>query len=329
MTRAVKVAVTGAAGHLGYALLPRLVSGEVFGKDTRISLHLLEIASAMKALEGVAMELEDCAFPLLDEIVATDQANRAFDGANWAFLIGSKPRRQGMERRDLLRENGPIFVAQGKALARAANDIRILVVGNPANTNCLIAMHYGSRAGIPKDRFAAMTRLDQNRAQAQLAKKAGVRVESVTRVAIWGNHSATQYPDAENARIEGRPVTEVIGHREWLRQEFIQIVQQRGAAIIAARGLSSAASAASAVLDHVKSMETPTPEEDWFSAGVPTDGSYGIEEGLIFSFPLRSDGRGGYAIVQGLSLSDFAREKIAITLAELREERAMVEELLV
>jgi len=328
MARTLKVAVTGAAGQIGYAILPRLASGEVFGHDTRISLHLLEITPALKALEGVVMELEDGAYPLLDDTVVTDQARTAFDGVNWALLIGSKPRGKGMERSDLIRDNGPIFVGQGKALARGANDVRILVVGNPANTNCLIAMHHGSQAGIPKERFAAMTRLDQNRAAAQLAKKAGVKVEEVTNVTIWGNHSATQYPDAENARIGGRPVPEVIGHAAWLREEFIETVQQRGAAIIAARGLSSAASAANAALDHVKSMERKTPEDDWFSAGVPADGSYSIEAGLVFSFPLRSDGQGGWSIVPGLELSDFARERIEATTAELREERSVVEDLL-
>ena len=328
MAKAVKVAVTGAAGQIGYAILPRLVSGEIFGHDTRISLHLLEITPALKALEGVVMELEDCAFPLLDDVVITDDAGTAFDGINWGLLIGSKPRGKGMERGDLIRENGPIFVGQGNALAKAGADVRVLVVGNPANTNCLIAMHHAHRGGIPRERFAAMTRLDQNRAAAQLAQKAGVKIEEVTNVTIWGNHSATQYPDAENARIGGRPVPEVIGHSSWLRGEFIETVQQRGAAVIAARGLSSAASAANAALDHVMSMEARTSKDDWFSAGVASDGSYGIEEGLIFSLPVQSDGQGGYSIVQGLELSDFAREKIGATAAELQEEKSVVEDLL-
>ena len=328
MARTVKVAVTGAAGQIGYSLLPRLASGEVLGHDTRISLHLLEITPALKALEGVVMEIEDCAFPLVDEVVITDQAEEAFDGVNWALLVGSKPRCKGMERGDLIRENGPIFVGQGKALAKAAKDVRILVVGNPANTNCLIAMHQAEKEGIPRGRFAAMTRLDQNRAQAQLAQKAGVEVGDTTNVTIWGNHSATQYPDAENARINGKPVPEVIGDAGWLRGEFIDTVQQRGAAVIAARGLSSAASAANAALDHVMSMEGATPEGDWFSAAVPSDGSYGIEEGLIFSFPVRTDGQGGCGIVQGVGLSDFALEKIAATKGELLEEKAVVAELL-
>ena len=328
MARTVKVAVTGAAGQIGYAILPRLASGEVFGRDVRISLHLLEITPALKALEGVVMELDDCAFPLLDDIVITDQAEDAFDGINWGLLIGSKPRGPGMERGDLIRENGPIFVGQGQALARAAADVRVLVVGNPANTNGLIAMSHGHKAGIPRDRFQAMTRLDQNRAQAQLANKAGVKVSAVTNMAIWGNHSATQYPDAENARIEGRPAHDVIGHHAWLREEFIQIVQQRGAAVIDARGLSSAASAANAALDHIVSVESATPAGDFFSAGVYSDGSYGIDEGLMFSFPIRSDGQGHWEIVQGLELSDFARAKIKATEDELKEERAVIADLL-
>jgi len=328
MARTVKVAVTGAAGQIGYAILPRLASGEIFGRDVRISLHLLEITPALKALEGVVMELDDCAFPLLDDIVITDQAEEAFDGINWGLLIGSKPRGPGMERGDLIRENGPIFVGQGQALARAAADVRVLVVGNPANTNGLIAMSHGHKVGIPRDRFQAMTRLDQNRAQAQLANKAGVKVSAVTNMAIWGNHSATQYPDAENARIEGRPAHDVIGHHAWLREEFIQIVQQRGAAVIDARGLSSAASAANAALDHIISVESATPDGDFFSAGVYSDSSYGIDEGLMFSFPIRSDGQGHWEIVQGLKLSDFARAKIKATEDELKEERAVIADLL-
>ena len=325
MARKVRVAVTGAAGQIGYAILPRLASGEVFGADTRVSLHLLEIAPALKSLEGVVMELDDCAFPLLDEVVCTDDAGTAFDGINWALLIGSKPRGKGMERGDLIRENGPIFVGQGKALQRAADDIRVLVIGNPANTNCLIAM---SQGGIPKERFSAMTRLDHNRAAAQLARKAGVRVADVTNVTIWGNHSATQYPDAENARIKGSPVPEVIGHVSWLQNDFIEMVQQRGAAVISARGLSSAASAANAAVDHIRSFDNVTPDGDWVSAAVLSDGSYGIDPGLVFSFPVRSDGLGGYSIVQGVELSPFAQEKIAVTARELRDEKAFIEDLL-
>lgn len=326
MSKTVKVAVTGAAGQIGYAILPRLASGEVFGHDTKVDLHLLEITPVLPALEGVVMELDDCAFPQLNNIVVTDDANVAFDGVNWALLIGSKPRSKGMERGDLIRENGPIFVGQGKALERAAGDVRVAVVGNPANTNCLIAMN--NAKDIPHERFSALTRLDQNRAYAQLAQKAGVTINDVSNVTIWGNHSATQYPDAENARINGRPAMEVIRDHDWLRGEFITTVQKRGAAIIAARGLSSAMSAANAALDHVKSFLYKTPDGDWFSAAVASDGSYGIDEGLIFSFPLTSDGAGNYAIVQDLPRSDFAQEKITATLAELQDEKAVVADLL-
>jgi malate dehydrogenase len=327
MSKLVKVAVTGAAGQIGYAILPRLASGEVFGHDTRLALHLLEIPAALQSLEGVVMELDDCAFPLLDNIVVTDDPATAFDGVNWALLIGSRPRSKGMERGDLIRVNGPIFVGQGEALnARAADDVRILVVGNPANTNALIAMN--NAPDIPKERFSAMTRLDQNRATAQLAQKAGVRVTDVSNVTIWGNHSATQYPDAENAKIGGRPAMDVVTDHQWLRGPFIETVQKRGAAVIAARGASSAFSAASAALDHVRSFEQKTPEGNWFSAAVPSDGSYGIDEGLLFSFPCVSDGTGSYHIVQGLPWSDFAREKIALTLDELREEKAVIVDLL-
>ncbi|NKQ36108.1 MAG: malate dehydrogenase [Chloroflexi bacterium] len=323
--KSVKVAVTGAAGQIGYALLFRLASGEVFGHDTKISLHLLEITPVLPALEGVVMELNDCAFPLLENVVVTDDPNVAFDGVNWALLVGSKPRGKGMERGDLIRTNGPIFVGQGQALNNAADDVRVLVVGNPANTNCLIAMN---NSDVPNDRFAALTRLDQNRAYSQLAAKASVPVTAVSNVTIWGNHSATQYPDAENAKINGQPAMDVITDHDWLRGEFITTVQKRGAAIIAARGKSSAASAANAALDHVMSFESKTPEGHWFSAAVPSDGSYGIEEGLIFSFPVTSDGAGSYSIVQGLSLSDFAKEKIGVTEAELKQEKGLVADLL-
>jgi malate dehydrogenase len=327
MSNLVKVAVTGAAGQIGYSILPRLVNGEVFGPDTRVALHLLEITPAMQALEGVIMELDDCAFPLLDHIVATDDPKVAFDGVNWALLIGSRPRSKGMERGDLLKVNGTIFVGQGQALNEvAADDVRVAVVGNPANTNALIAMN--NARDIPAARFSALTRLDQNRAVAQLAGKAGVRVTDVTNMAIWGNHSATQYPDAENARIHGRPAMEVISDHDWLRGPFIETVQKRGAAIIAARGLSSAMSAANAALDHVRSFLHKTPDGDWFSAVVPSDGSYGIDEGLMFSFPIVSDGQGGWHIVQDLPWSDFAKEKIAVTQDELREEKAVIADML-
>lgn len=321
----IKVAVTGAAGQIGYSLLFRLVSGEVFGTDTKVSLHLLEITPALPALEGVVMELDDCAFPLMDNVVVTDNPEAAFDGVNWALLVGSKPRSAGMERGDLIRENGPIFVGQGRALNKAANDVRVVVVGNPANTNSLIAMN---NSDVPSNRFGALTRLDQNRAYAQLANKAGVPVSAVSNVTIWGNHSATQYPDAENAKINGKPAMDVITDHDWLRGEFITTVQKRGAAIIAARGKSSAASAANATLDHVMSFESKTPDGHWFSAAVPSDGSYGIEEGLLFSFPVRSSGTGEYSIVQGLKWSDFAREKVALTEKELKDEKAVVADLL-
>jgi malate dehydrogenase len=325
--KSVKVAVTGAAGNIGYAMLFRLASGEVFGRNTKISLHLLEITPALNALEGVVMELNDCAFPLLENVIVTDDPEVAFDGVNWAILVGAKPRTKGMERGDLIRENGPIFTGQGKAIAaKAADDVRVIVVGNPANTNALIAM--SNAPGIPKERFAALTYLDQNRAYSQLAEKAGVTVNDVRNLTIWGNHSATQYPDFENATIKGKPVTEVITDLDWLQGEFITTVQKRGAAIIQARGASSAASAANAILDHVKSMESATLEGEWFSCAVPSDGSYDIDEGLVFSFPIRSDGQGGYSIVQGLKWSGFAKEKIAATLAELRTEKETVADLL-
>jgi malate dehydrogenase len=326
MSKVVKVAVTGAAGQIGYAILPRLASGEVFGPDVKVDLHLLEITPVLPALEGVVMELNDCAFPNLNNIIVTDKAETAFDGINWALFIGSKPRSKGMERGDLIRENGPIFVGQGKALSKAASDVRVAVVGNPANTNCLIAMN--NAKDIPNNRFSALTRLDQNRAYAQLAQKAGVTVNDISNVTIWGNHSATQYPDAENAKINGKPAMEVITDHDWLRGEFISTVQKRGAAIITARGLSSAMSAANAALDHVKSFQYQTAAGNWFSAAVPSDGSYGIDEGLIFSFPITSDGAGSYTIVQGLSMSAFAQEKVQATLDELREEKAVVVDLL-
>jgi malate dehydrogenase len=327
MSKLVKVAVTGAAGQIGYAMLFRLASGEIFGPDTRIALHLLEVTPVLKALEGVVMELDDCAFHLLDNVVISDDANVAFEGVNWALLVGSKPRGKGMERSDLIRDNGPIFVGQGKALAaRAASDLRVLVVGNPANTNCLIAAH--NAAGVPNERFAAMTQLDHNRAVIQLAKKAGVTVNEVTNVTIWGNHSPSQYPDAENAKINGRPAYEAITDHTWLKNDFITTVQKRGGAVIEARGASSAASAANAALNHVQNMVKKTPAGHWFSCAVSSDGSYGVDEGLIFSYPITSDGEGGYSIVRGLPMSDWAKDKFAATLQELRDEKAVVADLL-
>ncbi len=326
MRNKVSVAVTGAAGNIGYAMLPRLASGEIFGPNTEVELRLLEITPALPMLEGVVMEMNDCAFPLLTNMVVTDDPNVAFDGVNWALLVGAKPRGKGMLRGDLILGNGPIFTGQGSALDNAADDCQVLVVGNPANTNALIAMNNNSK--LPKSRFHALTRLDQNRAQAQLAGKAGVALKDVSHVTIWGNHSATQYPDAENARINGKPVFDVIDDHEWLRGEFITTVQKRGAAIIQARGKSSAMSAANAALDHVMSFEAVTPEGEWFSAAVPSDGSYGLTEGLVFSVPVRSLGGGDYEIVQGLSWSEFAAEKVAATEAELKSERDTVAHLL-
>ncbi len=327
MSKLVNVAVTGAAGQIGYAMLFRLVSGEIFGHDTRVALRLLEVTPVLKALEGVVMELDDCSFPLLDSVTISDNANVAFDGVNWALLVGSKPRGKGMERSDLIRDNGPIFVGQGQALAaRAASDLRVLVVGNPANTNCLIAANNAD--GVPAERFAAMTQLDHNRAVIQLAKKAGVTVNEVSNVTIWGNHSPSQYPDAENAKINSQPVYDVIGDHDWLQNSFVTTVQKRGAAVIEARGASSAASAANAALNHVQNMVKKTPAGDWFSCAVVSDGSYGVDEGLIFSYPITSDGQGGYSIVQGLPMSDWAKGKFAATLQELRDEKAVVADLL-
>ncbi len=317
----VVVAVTGAAGNIGYATLPRLASGEIFGKDTEVELRLLEITPALGALEGVAMEMNDCAFPLLTKMVLTDNVEEAFDGINWAMLIGAKPRGKGMLRSDLLLGNGPIFTGQGNALNKAADDVQVIVVGNPANTNALIA---ANNSDVPNSRFAGMTRLDQNRAISQLAEKAGVAISDVTNMAIFGNHSKTMYPDAENALINGTPAYEVISDHEWLRGDFVTTVQNRGAEIINARGQSSAMSAANAALDHIVSMENATPDGDWFSAGVMSDGSYGVAEGLIFSFPLRADGNGSYEIVQGLEISDWAQQMIDATEAELISERDTV-----
>ena len=323
----IRVAVTGAAGQIGYSLLFRIASGSMFGPNQPVILHLVEIEPALKALQGVVMELDDCAFPLLKGVVPTADLNEGFKGVNWALLVGSVPRKQGMERKDLLGINGKIFTGQGKAIERnAASDVRVLVVGNPCNTNCLIAMN--NATGVPQDRWFAMTRLDENRAKTQLAKKAGVDVTAVSNLAIWGNHSSTMYPDFENAKINGKPVAEVITDAAWLKGDFISTVQQRGAAIIKARGLSSAASAANAVVDTVRSLTTPTPAGDWYSVAVCSPGTYGCEKGLITSFPIRTSANGGWEIVQGVSLSDFSCGKIEATLAELKEERSLVSELL-
>ena len=322
----IRVAVTGAAGQIGYSLIFRIASGGMFGLQQPVILHLIEIEPALPALNGVVMELDDCAFPLLKGIVPTANLDEGFRDVNWALLVGSVPRKQGMERKDLLGINGKIFIGQGQAIQKnAASDVRIHVVGNPCNTNCLIAMN--NAPDVPRDRFFAMTRLDENRAKAQLAKKAGVDVTAVTNVAIWGNHSATQYPDFTNAKISGKPATEVIKDEAWLKGEFISTVQQRGAAIIKARGASSAASAANAVVDGVRSIAEPTAPDDWHSVCLISDGSYGVEKGLISSFPVRSNGK-KLEIVQGVPVSEFSRGKIDATVNELKEERAMVADLL-
>jgi malate dehydrogenase len=326
MKTPIKVAVTGAAGQIGYALLFRIASGQMFGTDQPLALHLIEIPDALGALDGVVMELHDCAFPLLESVVPTAALNEGFRDVNWALLVGSVPRKAGMERKDLLGINGKIFIGQGQAIEKnAASDVRVLVVGNPCNTNCLIAMNNAEE--IPSDRWFAMTRLDENRARAQLAHKAGVGIGLVTNMTIWGNHSSTQYPDFYNARIDNRPANEVIGDEKWLKEEFIATVQQRGAAVIKARGLSSAGSAANAVIDTVFSLTNDTPGNDWHSVAVCSDGSYDVEKGLISSFPVRVRG-GKWEIVQELPINDFSRTKIDASVAELKEEKSLVAELL-
>ncbi len=322
-----QVTVTGAAGQIGYSLLFRIASGQVLGPDQPVVLRLLEIEPAMKALEGVVMELDDCAFPLLADIVTTADVNTAFDGTSYAFLVGSVPRKAGMERKDLLGINGGIFKPQGRALAEhAASDVRVLVVGNPCNTNCLIARSNAKE--IPAERFFAMMRLDENRAKSQLAHRAQVPVGAVSNLAIWGNHSSTQYPDAAHARINGVPAPEVIADEAWLRGEFLSTVQKRGAAIIEARGASSAASAASAAIDAMVSATTPTREGDWTSLAVVSHGEYGIPEGLQFGFPVRVAPDGSWSVVEGLEHDAFARERLQTTTDELLSERAEVTELL-
>ncbi|MBF0357074.1 MAG: malate dehydrogenase [Magnetococcales bacterium] len=325
MTSPIRVAVSGAAGQIAYSMLFRIASGAVFGKDRQVQLQLLEIPPAMGALEGVVMELNDCAFPLLSDVVVTDNPEVAFDGTSWAWLVGSKPRGPGMERSDLIQANGPIFVGQGNALNKGADDLRVMVVGNPCNTNCLIAM---SNSDVPNDRFSAMMRLDQNRSQSMLASKAGVPVSQVTNMAIWGNHSNNQYPDFENALIAGKPAADVINDQAWLQGDFISSIQNRGAAVIKARGASSAASAAHAALEHVISLESTTPANDWFSAAICSDGQYGVDPGLIFGYPVRSDGKGGHSVVDGLTMSDFAKQKFDAVHDELRQERDVVKDLL-
>ncbi|MCB1176132.1 MAG: malate dehydrogenase [Leptospiraceae bacterium] len=344
MSKTVKVTVTGAAGQIGYALLFRIASGQMFGPNTAVELQLLELEAAIPALKGVVMELDDCAFPLLQKVTVSSDLDVAFKETNWALLVGSVPRKAGMERGDLLKINGGIFTKQGKAIEQnAASDVRTLVVGNPCNTNCLIAMN--NAKGVPSDRWFALTKLDENRAKTQLAQKAGVQVKEVTNLAIWGNHSATQYPDFYNAKISGKPATEVISEHDWLKTDFISTVQKRGAAIIQARGASSAASAANAVvdtvrqienvdvtggheiiksaaaaIDTVKTMANIPSGGDWFSVAVASDGSYGVDKGLIFGFPVRSNGT-KVEIVQDVPLNDFAKEKFKATYEELLAER--------
>jgi malate dehydrogenase len=327
MKSPVKVAVTGAAGQIGYSLLFRIASGSMLGPDQPLELRLIEIPSAMQALEGVVMELADCAFPLITSMIPTTDLDGGFRGVNWALLVGSVPRKQGMERKELLGINGKIFTGQGRAIEKnAASDVRVFVVGNPCNTNCLIAMNHGK--GVPGDRWFAMTRLDENRAKSQLAAKAGTHVSSVSNLAIWGNHSSTQYPDFYNAKIDGKPATEVIKNESWLKETFIPIVQQRGAAIIKARGASSAASAANAAIDTVWSLVHPTtPASDWHSVAICSDGSYGVEKGLISSFPIRTVGD-AWEIVPNVSLNDFSRRKIEASVSELKEEKGLVADLL-
>jgi malate dehydrogenase len=327
MTQPIKVAVTGAAGQVAYSLLTRLASGEVFGATQKVILQLLEITPALQALEGVAMELEDCGFPTLHSVITTDDANRAFDGVNFALLVGAAPRKAGMERKDLLGMNGKIFVGQGQALAKhAASDVRILVVGNPCNTNCLVA--YQNGRDIPAERWTAMTRLDHNRAVSALAKKAGVANEDVTCMTIWGNHSNTQFPDFTNAKINGTPATTVITDRTWLENEYVPQCQERGKAIIQKRGLSSATSAANGAIDHLKSLLRPTPMGDWVSAAIVSNGEYGVPKGLVFGYPVRNEGEAKFKVVEGVPFDAYGKEMFQKTLTELLEEQDAVKELI-
>lgn len=323
-----RIAITGAGGQIAYSILFRIAAGEMLGRDQPIALHLLEIPEAQGPLMGVAMELEDCAFPLLKEVKISADPYEAFEGVHYALLIGAKPRGPGMERKDLLGENGKIFIEQGKALnASAARDVLVFVVGNPCNTNCLIAMHHAP--ALPKEHFFAMTRLDQNRAQSMLAAKAKVGVEEVSNIAIWGNHSATQVPDFVNAKIRGKSALDLIKDRKWCEEELVPMVQKRGATVIAARGKSSAASAANAAIDSIRSLVQPTPAGDWFSVGLISDGNkYGIQKGLIFSFPCRSKGNGKIEIVDNVPWDSFLKEKIALTEKELLEERSLIAHML-
>jgi malate dehydrogenase len=335
MADVIRVTVTGAAGQVTYAMLGRLASGEVFGPDKKVILQLLEIPKdptreglqPMDILDGVAMELDDCGFSTLQDVIVTDNAGKAFEGANWALLVGSFPRKAGMERKDLLGINGKIFTGQGKAIAaHAASDVRVVVVGNPCNTNCLVGLTNGS--GVPTDRWSAMTRLDHNRARRALAKKAGVPTGAVSCVTIWGNHSNTQYPDFTNAKINGKPATDAITDRAWLETTFVSMIQNRGAAVIKARGSSSALSAANGAIDHVKALLNPTPTNDWVSIAVPSKGEYGVPVGLVFGYPCRTDGKGNVSVVEGLTLDTFGKQKFQLSLNELLEEREAVKDLL-
>lgn len=328
MTSPIRVAVTGAAGQIGYSLIFRIAAGEVFGRDRPVTLHLIEIPPAMAGLDGIHMELDDCAFPALAGVVKadSDHLEQGFKDVNYVVCVGSIPRKQGMERADLIRINGPIFTSTGRAIEAAASaEVRVLVVGNPCNTNCLIAMNNAPR--VPRDRWYAMTRLDENRAVSQLALRAGRPVASVTGMAIWGNHSATQYPDFYHTKIDGKPAVQVVGDENWLKTEFLSTVQQRGAAVIKARGASSAASAANAIVDSLRSISSPTQAGTCFSAAVCSDGSYGVDAGLISSFPLTSDGR-KWNIVKGIEHNEFAQSKLQATVAELRDEQKTVADLL-
>ena len=327
MSNVKRVAVTGAAGQIGYSLLPLIANGSIFGKDQKVALQLLEVTPVLGALNGVRMELEDCAFPLLTEIVCTDDPKVAFKNADLCMLVGSKPRGPGQERKDLLQDNGKIFIGQGRAIAEVAGpDVRVVVVGNPCNTNCLIAMK--NAKGVPAERFTAMTRLDQNRAKAQLALKAKQHWSAVKNVIIWGNHSNTQYPDWHHATIAGQPAAKAVNDDAWLQGPFMKTVQERGKAIIEARGKSSALSAAQAACDHARSLYTVTTKDDCASLCVISDGSYGTPEGIISGFPCTTDGKGNWQIVQGLTMNDFSKQKAAITWKELTDEREMVKDLL-
>lgn len=327
MTHPIRVAVTGAGGQIGYALIFRIASGGMFGPDQPVSLSLLEITPALPALNGTLMELEDCAFPLLGDVIATDRAEQAFAGANWVILVGGLPRKEGMTRGDLIRANGPIFTTQGKAINdAAAAGVRILTVANPCNTNCLIARSHAPK--VPAENWFAMTRLDQNRATAQLAKKAGAAIRDVSNVTIWGNHSDTQYPDFRHAKIGGKPTTDVIKDATWLSETFVPTVAKRGAAVIKARGASSAASAANAIIDSVRSIVHPTPASDWFSAGVVSQGAYGIAEGIVYSYPIRTEDGKSWKIVEGIELDANDRARLDASAAELVSERDAVKDLL-